>query len=369
MRPDALRARARAAQCAAGETAVEVRRESLRLINPLQDNGYLSASAASKPTRKRRSARRRQPRVALDGAARARGRGVDFRPRRGRRAASRARLRRDRGRRPSRGVRGRLDARGQPPRGGALPMRPNLHVGRRFRFLGRRARRGAQAVRQRPRPDAPPRPSRAPRGGDSRVRVPRARAAPPRPRGDPHGRRPRRGTLGARVRPRRRRAAPPPRHANPRREERRPAPHRVHRSRRRPRARARADGDRPPKPRRGAHGALRAAAPSAAAAAAAAAAPEDGGAATSAALLVAGFGAPVPALLSAGDVLLMDSRAVHRGSANGERGERRTLLYVTLQVPENAPPGSTYSLLPEYRGRLRLRTLDRWGAPSDATVT
>jgi hypothetical protein len=65
----------------------------------------------------------------------------------------------------------------------------------------------------------------------------------------------------------------------------------------------------------------------------------------------------------------MDSRAVHRGSANGERGERRTLLYVTLQVPENAPPGSTYSLLPEYRGRLRLRTLDRWGAPSDATVT
>ena len=118
-----------------------------------------------------------------------------------------------------------------------------------------------------------------------------------------------------------------------------------------------------------AHDALRAAAPSAAAAAAAAAAPEDGGAATSAALLVAGFGAPVPALLSAGDVLLMDSRAVHRGSANGERGERRTLLYVTLQVPENAPPGSTYSLLPEYRGRLRLRTLDRWGAPSDATVT
>lgn len=82
-----------------------------------------------------------------------------------------------------------------------------------------------------------------------------------------------------------------------------------------------------------------------------------------AALLAGGWLPPQPALLDAGDVLLMDSRAVHRGSANVSAG-RRVLLYASFQVPNNAPPGSTYSLLEEYRGRFRLRNHARWRDPA-----
>eukprot|EP00192_Tetraselmis_astigmatica_P020724 CAMPEP_0117654604 /NCGR_PEP_ID=MMETSP0804-20121206/3832_1 /TAXON_ID=1074897 /ORGANISM="Tetraselmis astigmatica, Strain CCMP880" /LENGTH=300 /DNA_ID=CAMNT_0005460895 /DNA_START=212 /DNA_END=1111 /DNA_ORIENTATION=- len=66
---------------------------------------------------------------------------------------------------------------------------------------------------------------------------------------------------------------------------------------------------------------------------------------------------PVP--LQAGDVLLMDSRLWHRGGANTS-SQRRSLMYVTLKVPGNTPPGSTYSLLDEYCGRFRLRNYNKW---------
>ena len=85
------------------------------------------------------------------------------------------------------------------------------------------------------------------------------------------------------------------------------------------------------------------------------------------ALIAAGFPAPVPALLRAGDVLLMDSRVIHRGGAN-EGGKRRTLLVCTFQVPNNPAPGSTYSLLDEYAGRFRLGGFERWKDPAAATA-
>lgn len=71
------------------------------------------------------------------------------------------------------------------------------------------------------------------------------------------------------------------------------------------------------------------------------------------------WGPAQPALLSAGDVLLMDSRAWHRGGANTSQA-RRVLLYLTFRVPGNAPLGSTYSLLDEYQGRFRLSRVERW---------
>jgi hypothetical protein len=71
-----------------------------------------------------------------------------------------------------------------------------------------------------------------------------------------------------------------------------------------------------------------------------------------AALAAGGWAPPTPVLLKAGDVLLMDSRAIHRGGANltlaaaaasggggdggtaggGSGGSRRMLLYVSFQV-------------------------------------
>eukprot|EP00928_Gymnodinium_smaydae_P022410 TRINITY_DN18834_c0_g1_i2.p1 TRINITY_DN18834_c0_g1~~TRINITY_DN18834_c0_g1_i2.p1 ORF type:complete len:275 (-),score=50.51 TRINITY_DN18834_c0_g1_i2:150-974(-) len=60
-----------------------------------------------------------------------------------------------------------------------------------------------------------------------------------------------------------------------------------------------------------------------------------------------------------GDALVMDSRVLHCGGANVSK-ERRRLLYVTLQVPHNAPRGSTYSLLDDYRGRFSLASLEDW---------
>mmetsp|Transcript_38322 Transcript_38322/g.61480 ORF Transcript_38322/g.61480 Transcript_38322/m.61480 type:complete len:118 (-) Transcript_38322:60-413(-) len=81
-----------------------------------------------------------------------------------------------------------------------------------------------------------------------------------------------------------------------------------------------------------------------------------------AALVAGGWLPPQYAALRAGDVLLMDSRAVHRGAANLRM--RRVLLYVSFQVPNNAPPGSTYSLLDEYRGRFRLRSHVQWRDPN-----
>ena len=85
------------------------------------------------------------------------------------------------------------------------------------------------------------------------------------------------------------------------------------------------------------------------------------------ALTAAGFTAPVPALLRAGDVLLMDSRVIHRGGAN-DGAKRRTLLVCTFQVPNNPAPGSTYSLLDEYAGRFRLGGFERWKDPAAATA-
>ena len=75
----------------------------------------------------------------------------------------------------------------------------------------------------------------------------------------------------------------------------------------------------------------------------------------------------IVALLRAGDVLLMDSRVIHRGGAN-DGAKRRTLLVCTFQVPNNPAPGSTYSLLDEYAGRFRLGGFERWKDPAAATA-
>ena len=56
----------------------------------------------------------------------------------------------------------------------------------------------------------------------------------------------------------------------------------------------------------------------------------------------------------AGDVYMMDSRLWHRGGGNASQ-RRRRLLYVTFGVPYCRPEGSTYSLLEELKGRLKLR--------------
>jgi len=82
-------------------------------------------------------------------------------------------------------------------------------------------------------------------------------------------------------------------------------------------------------------------------------------------LTAAGIPAPRPTPLNAGDVMLMDSRAIHRGGAN-EGGARRTLMVCTFQVPNNPAPGSTYSLLDEYAGRFRLGGFERWQDPAAA---
>ena len=79
-----------------------------------------------------------------------------------------------------------------------------------------------------------------------------------------------------------------------------------------------------------------------------------------AALIASGYPSPVPAILSAGDALLMDSRTIHRGSSNVAEHARRKLAYASFLVPANPPPGSTYSLLEEYAGRFRLRAHERW---------
>jgi hypothetical protein len=61
----------------------------------------------------------------------------------------------------------------------------------------------------------------------------------------------------------------------------------------------------------------------------------------------------------AGDAFLMDSRLWHRGGRNSSK-HRRRLLYVTFGAPFCRPPGSTYSILDELVGRLRLRDYGLW---------
>jgi len=56
----------------------------------------------------------------------------------------------------------------------------------------------------------------------------------------------------------------------------------------------------------------------------------------------------------AGDAYLMDSRLWHRGGKNASELRRR-LLYVTFGVPHCKPVGSTYSILAEMDGQLRMR--------------
>ena len=80
-------------------------------------------------------------------------------------------------------------------------------------------------------------------------------------------------------------------------------------------------------------------------------------------LRAAGFSAPTPALLGAGDALLMDSRCIHRGGANADAEKRRrAVLYASFSVPYNAPGGSTYSLLADLRdgARNRISEMKKW---------
>ena len=66
----------------------------------------------------------------------------------------------------------------------------------------------------------------------------------------------------------------------------------------------------------------------------------------------------------AGDALLFDSRLLHCGGANTSTSRRR-MLYVTWKIPYCEPLGSTYSLLPEYEGRFRLRNFHSWRDPTE----
>ena len=64
--------------------------------------------------------------------------------------------------------------------------------------------------------------------------------------------------------------------------------------------------------------------------------------------------------------MLMDSRTIHRGTANhscGATATDRLLLYCSFQIPKNAPPGSTYTMLDEYRGRFKLSGYEKWADP------
>jgi ectoine hydroxylase-related dioxygenase (phytanoyl-CoA dioxygenase family) len=79
------------------------------------------------------------------------------------------------------------------------------------------------------------------------------------------------------------------------------------------------------------------------------------------ALRAGGFGTQTEVTLSTGDVFVMDSRLVHRGGANSSEN-RRALLYSSFAVPNNAPGGSTYSLLDELAGgrKFRVSNLETW---------
>lgn len=76
-----------------------------------------------------------------------------------------------------------------------------------------------------------------------------------------------------------------------------------------------------------------------------------------------------------GDAFLMDSRLWHCGGSNGS-AQRRRVLYVSFNAPHCLPRGSTYSILGELAGRLRLRHLLSESTPAkdmehvdDVTVT
>ena len=61
----------------------------------------------------------------------------------------------------------------------------------------------------------------------------------------------------------------------------------------------------------------------------------------------------------AGDGFVMDSRLYHCGGANLS-DQRRRVLCVSFAVPYCEPPGSTYSLLWELRGKFRLKHHTSW---------
>lgn len=98
-------------------------------------------------------------------------------------------------------------------------------------------------------------------------------------------------------------------------------------------------------------------------------------------LIEAGYGAPVPAMLGIGDVLVMDSRVVHRGGSNEMKkhsmcdnefgaailesevkpGRRRMLLYVSFKAPYTTVQSSFSLCDPLKHGRnLRLRSHSEW---------
>ena len=62
---------------------------------------------------------------------------------------------------------------------------------------------------------------------------------------------------------------------------------------------------------------------------------------------------------NAGDAYVMDSRLYHKGCSN-ESDQRRRVLCASFALPHCEPPGSTYSLLYEMRGKLRLKNRHAW---------
>lgn len=76
--------------------------------------------------------------------------------------------------------------------------------------------------------------------------------------------------------------------------------------------------------------------------------------------VLAEHGDGVPALLTKGATLLMDSRLIHRGSANSSKDAERLLFYTSWLLPGATAAGSTHSIFPEYGARFRLSGWRSW---------
>lgn len=74
--------------------------------------------------------------------------------------------------------------------------------------------------------------------------------------------------------------------------------------------------------------------------------------------------------ISAGDVVCMDSRLLHCGGANTSASSRRRLFYFTIcdGGGKALPRGASYSMFPQFQGRLKLNEMDWWEAAQDDSV-
>ena len=74
--------------------------------------------------------------------------------------------------------------------------------------------------------------------------------------------------------------------------------------------------------------------------------------------------------IGAGDVVLMDSRLLHCGGANTSAASRRRLFYFTVcdGGGKALPRGASYSMFPQFQGKLKLNEMDWWEDAQDTSV-